>query len=46
MDKNINFKIIIAFIIGMALGAYIWSKPVYIQNPQQYCAEYFEKYAC
>lgn len=46
MSKHLDFKIITVFIIGMILGAYIWSRPLYIHNPQEYCAEYFEKYAC
>ena len=44
VGNNINFKIIIAFIIGIILGFCIWSMPVY--NQQSYCAEYFEKYVC
>lgn len=46
VENKVNFKIIMAFIAGMILGICVWSRPLYIQNPQEYCAEYFEKYAC
>jgi len=43
----INWKCVVIFIIGMIIGAYIWSRPIATINTcMPICEEQFEQYNC
>ena len=47
MIYTINWKQVFIFIIGMIVGAYVWSRPIpTISDCMPICEEQFEKYSC